>query len=272
MKNPWPWVRFATRLYLVIIRVNKMDLREIKESSKTRHPWETSRVVALRSVLKETIKGGLKVLDIGCGDGYAAREIFRDTGVKDITGVDINLTKEQISGLTRLKDGIQYRNTFPPEKEKYGLILLLDVIEHTADDMTFLSETVKKRLSAGGRVLITVPAFMSLYGPHDEYLSHYRRYSLKELKTLANRAGLRVVSSGYLYTLLLPARFFSLAAGKVLRLNPRNEGVGGWRGPGSLTSLVDLVLRADNRVSLTLNRLGIILPGLTGWALCEKQP
>lgn len=249
-----------------------MDLRELNERNKRRHPWETSRVTALKSILKETLKEGLKVLDVGCGDGFVARELFRGTGVRDITGVDINLTEAQVNEFSGLGDGIRYLNALPPEKERYSLILLLDVIEHTPDDLAFLSDLVGKRLSPGGRVMITAPAFNSLMSSHDRFLGHRRRYSLGGIKALAAGAGLEVVSSGYLFTTLLPLRLLSSAAEKILKKRTHAEGVGGWSRSGVLTRLVETVLRADNGISLWLNRLGVVIPGLTGWALCEKPP
>jgi len=49
-----------------------------------------------------------------------------------------------------------------------------------------------------GRIVLTVRAFQSLYGPIDERLGHHRRYGKRELASLASRIGLRVVTLHYL--------------------------------------------------------------------------
>ncbi|MDP2688553.1 MAG: class I SAM-dependent methyltransferase [Deltaproteobacteria bacterium] len=248
-----------------------MDLRELKDTNQRRHPWETSRVLALKSILRGAIKSGLRVLDMGCGDGFVSRELFEGTDVKDITGVDISLTKEQIARFSKAGGAIRYFNGFPPGGRPYDLILLLDVIEHTPDDRAFLSGIIDKRLARGGRVMITAPAFNLLFSSHDRFLGHYRRYSLKELAGVAENSGLRRVSSGYLYPALLLPSFFSALAGKVLKSSFENEGVGNWRHGRAVTLPIELFLRAGNWAALMLLRLGVTVPGLTVWMLCEKR-
>ncbi len=248
-----------------------MDLKELKEAEQTRHPWETSRVVALKSILKGTIKSSMRVLDLGCGDGYAARELFRGTVVGEITGVDTNLTEGLAAKFSKQDGGIRFFTSLPAGGRPYDLILLLDVVEHVPDDAAFLSGVVRERLSTGGRVMITVPAFKSLFSSHDTFLGHYRRYSLGELTALVKKAGCAPISSGYLYTTLLLPRFASVCVEKLARPKKEPAGVGSWVHGRLLTRLVEACLRADNAFSLMAGRLGVKLPGLTGWVLCEKQ-
>lgn len=249
-----------------------MDLKELTESEQARHPWETSRVVALKSILKGTIKSSMRALDLGCGDGYASRELFRGAGVSEITGVDTNLTEELAARFSKQGGGIEFLAKLPEGGRPYDLILLLDVIEHVPDDAAFLSGVVKERLTGGGRIMITVPAFNSLFSSHDNFLGHYRRYSLGELTALVKKAGCVPLASGYLYTTLLLPRFASACVEKLAKKpGKKPAGVGGWSHGALFTRVVEACLRADNALSLTANRLGIKLPGLTVWVLCEKQ-
>ena len=55
-------------------------------------------------------------------------------------------------------------------------------------------------------VLVTVPAYQSLFSSHDVQLKHYRRYSLRSLRHALSSAGLRVVESGTFFVSLLPLR------------------------------------------------------------------
>ncbi len=247
-----------------------MDLREIKGLDNVRHPWETSRVRAVRSILKDSLKPGAKALDIGCGDGFVSRELFKGTAIKSVTAIDINLTKDAIKELSKRAQGITYLNRLPKEKDCYGIVLLLDVIEHVEGDRAFLKD-IRAYLDKGGRVLVTAPAFNSLFSSHDRFLRHVRRYSLKELKSLAESSGLECVSSGYLFTSLLLPRFISVISERLFKKAGVARGAGDWRAGQGLAKIVEMVLRADNRVSLVANKIGLKMPGLTAWILCERR-
>lgn len=250
-----------------------MDLREAKDHlTGDRHPWELARLDALSRVLKGTIREGLSVLDIGCGDGFLSRELFSGTGAL-VTAVDSNFTDAQIARLSGLDKDISYSRKLVGGG-RYGLILLLDVIEHVDEDLVFLKGLVDERLEKKGRLLITVPAFNAFFSSHDVFLGHKRRYSLEEVSSLAESAGLRIISSGYLFTSLLLPRAVSAAMEKAVgKGSGAAQGAGGWRHGRTVTFLVKTALDVDNGVSLALNRaLGLKLPGLTGWVLCEKRP
>ncbi|MEI6207919.1 MAG: methyltransferase domain-containing protein [Desulfuromonadales bacterium] len=232
-----------------------------------RHPWETARLRALQLILAPEIFEGIKVLDVGCGDGFISGRLFDHLRSKDITAVDIHLSDEQMLELRRTSADIRYRRDMPAG-ENYDLVLLLDVIEHMESDLDFLTRLVDRYLSDKGRVMITIPAFQSLYGPHDRFLGHYRRYNLTQLIDLTRSCGLEVISSGYLFfSLLLP----KLVLSKFLNIRKVSEGVGSWNGGKWITTLLGMLLNIDNRLLLQANRLGIRIPGLTGWVLCEKR-
>lgn len=250
-----------------------MDLREIDGTNKNRHPWEVSRLKALRSLVKDFACSGANVIDIGCGDGYVCGELFRGMKTASVTGVDINLGEGGLKRLRKAGDGVIYLNKYPPQGRLYDIVLLLDVVEHVKDDMEFLRDIAESRLGSAGRVLMTAPAFQSLYGSHDRFLRHYRRYSLPELKALAESAGLAVLSGGYLFSLLLLPRYVSVRFGKIF--NPggsKSRGVGAWSHGAVMTWIAVKILDADNAVNLALCRLGVRLPGLTAWVICSKRP
>jgi hypothetical protein len=52
--------------------------------------------------------------------------------------------------------------------------------------------------------LFTLPAFLWLFGAHDQAHHHFRRYTAGRLRLLAERAGFRVKRLGYFNTLLFP--------------------------------------------------------------------
>jgi SAM-dependent methyltransferase len=75
-------------------------------------------------------------------------------------------------------------------------IIYINVLEHVEDDEGEL-KAVCQSLSSDGRVLIFVPALARLYGKIDEQVGHLRRYSRTELAEKMQRAGFKIVRSGY---------------------------------------------------------------------------
>src|SRR5207248_3273257 len=64
---------------------------------------------------------------------------------------------------------------------------------------------VNRVLRPGGVLLVSVPAFRFLWGPHDTALRHFRRYTAGEMGRLMRRTGFRVSKLTYLLALLFPA-------------------------------------------------------------------
>ncbi|MCM3871054.1 MAG: class I SAM-dependent methyltransferase [Pyrinomonadaceae bacterium] len=75
-------------------------------------------------------------------------------------------------------------------------IIYVNVLEHIADDETELS-TVRRTLSASGRIFIFVPALQWLFGPFDERVGHLRRYSKSGLEEKLHRCGFKILRSSY---------------------------------------------------------------------------
>lgn len=249
-----------------------MDLCEVKKNFK-RHPWELARVKAIAKILnfKERSQRALKVLDVGCGDGFTVYNVLKGFNVERIDGIDINLTDLGIKKLSELYKNIEFHNHFESIKNRYDLIFMLDVLEHIQDDGTFLNE-ISNYLEIKGYLLITVPAYNFLYSSHDRFLKHYRRYNLKELIQLINGAYLEPVSYGYLFFPLIHARLISLCYERIVKVESMsNKGVGGWQYNMTITNAVTLLLTMSNIVSNMLGRFAIKLPGLTVWSLCRKQ-
>src|SRR5262249_55532049 len=101
-------------------------------------------------------------------------------------------------------NGIRFVATRPTGS--FDLVLLLDVLEHVAEDRPFVERLVTENLAPGAAVLVTVPAWPSLFGRHDALLRPVRRYRPAECARLLERAGLDVVERGGLFHAALFAR------------------------------------------------------------------
>lgn len=88
---------------------------------------------------------------------------------------------------------------------KFDLITALDVMEHIQDDRGALAQLFSM-LRPGGYLLLTVPAFMSLWDAHDERNEHFRRYSRRQLGELLQPFG-AVLSLRYLFPSLFLEKY-----------------------------------------------------------------
>lgn len=248
-----------------------MDLRESHQLAVNRHPWELARIRALRKIALPCwrLAPGLNVLDLGCGDGFLI-DALCPASTDTIDAVDIHLTDEQLSSFAKERPRLRFHNAYHSlSANAYGLVTMFDVLEHIEDDTLFLQETIARFASPGAIFFCTVPAFQRLFSSHDTFLQHHRRYSLAELTALLNRAGLKVISSGYLFALLLPVRAAAVLAEKLFGATDRAPGIGHWPHGTLLTSILTAILAADNLMMQILGTIGIKLPGLTAWAICQ---
>jgi SAM-dependent methyltransferase len=252
-----------------------MDLCEKNDDSR-RHPWELARVNTLAKILEfiedfETIS---KVLDVGCGDGFIAYNVLSEFKVERIDGVDINLKIDDIKRFSSLYKNFTFHSSFESLKmNKYNLILMLDVIEHIEDDVRFLNEIIEEYLDFGGYCLITVPAFNCMFSSHDKFLRHYRRYNIESLIRLIKNVNLKPKNYGYLFFSLAYLRLLAVLYERFTNLElMEDKGVGAWKYNLPITKAIASILLLENYFSINLTKLGIIVPGLTVWTLCKKQP
>lgn len=143
-----------------------------------------------------------KVLDIGCGSGLMlnALENIGDAYGMDMSPEAISFSKEVFNGTVKqgsLPDHVPY------EDHTFSLITALDVIEHIDDDVESL-KAIYSLLMPGGKMVLTVPAYMFLWSPFDDMNQHKRRYTRSELNRKLQEAGFTVEKITYYNTLLFP--------------------------------------------------------------------
>jgi SAM-dependent methyltransferase len=254
-----------------------MDLTEVPAGTFRRHPWETARARFFRAVLADAglLSTPRAVLDVGAGDGFVARTLLAALPpASDVVCFDAHY---QDADLRRFAEPAHTGLSFVRERpaRRFDLILLLDVIEHVADDLAFLSSFVTENLAPGGSVLVSVPSWQALFSAHDEALAHFRRYSHRACRSLLAAAGLEVRREGGLFHSLVAPRALAVAREGLLarfgRQPPPPDNVGQWRGGPALTALVDAALAADNAISRGFARAGVALPGLSFWAVASPR-
>jgi SAM-dependent methyltransferase len=176
---------------------------------------------------RELTRAGLpldaRTLDVGTSTGSNLR-LLRDAGFTRVTGLDLSLEAIrhcESKGFGPVRQGSICAMPFPDAS--FDLVLATDVIEHVDDDMLALSE-VTRVLAPRGRVLITVPAFQSLWGLQDDVALHKRRYRLRPLLELVRRAGLRPRDAFYFNYLLFAPIWLGRQIIRYAQVDLRSEG------------------------------------------------
>lgn len=233
-----------------------MDL--IESNIINRHPWELSRVESLIKELKKyNIQGD--VLDIGCGDSYFDYELLKSNkSINKLYGIDIYAKHEYTDG-----NYIVINNYKRLKNKKFDAIIMCDVIEHIEDDVNFLENTVKNLLKKDGRIIITVPAYQSLFSKHDEELRHYRRYNIKMIKNICNKTSFKIMKYHYFYCLLLLPRLIS-------KLLKKDDKANNWKFSEDhfITKSIKSVLNIDYFICKKMNKLSF---GLSLFIILKKN-
>jgi SAM-dependent methyltransferase len=210
------------------------------------HWWYRGRRKIIRSELDQLpLPIDAKVLDAGCGSGRTLTEL---APYGEVFGIELDPDAAEVA---RGRDAGEVRigrlEELPWDSDTFDLITCLDVIEHTPDDRATLRE-LRRVCRAGGFLLVTVPAYQSLWSTHDVANHHYRRYSRPRLRTAAEDAGWRVRRMTSFNGLLLgPAAAVRLAERRRLRQPSTDYKPDLTLGPDWLNSVLEQPLRLEAR-------------------------
>ncbi len=159
------------------------------------------RNMILKLVAKYAKNHQCKVLDIGSSSGELLCDL-KNVGYKHVYGIDINADAIKLSQQKGLSNTI-VMDAAEIERlpEEFDLIIASDVLEHVEYDINALT-LWKKKLTPSGKMILFVPAFMSLWSHHDVVNHHHRRYTKYQLIHCLEQAGLEPIRSSYWNILL----------------------------------------------------------------------
>lgn len=251
-----------------------------RTASTVRHPWESARVAHIAALLRArgVTAPGVRVLDAGAGDSFLAASLAETFPGISVTCWDINYSH---ADLADSPPGA--RRTASRPSGPFDVVLALDVIEHVHDDAAFL-EDLRALSHAGTLLVVTVPAYQSLFSEHDVYLRHYRRYSRDELAEVLTASGWTALRLGGFFSSLLPVRAAAVLTHRVLNgavqpdpdVNDSAEAprhLGSWDGSPLLTRAVGRVLAADAAAGRwAARRRPFGVPGLSLFAEANPTP
>jgi SAM-dependent methyltransferase len=187
--------------------VNPAAYLEMAQAQST-HWWYVARRSILECQLRAlALPPDAEILEIGSGTG-ANLELL--AGFGHVIGLEM---AEDAIRLARQRAGaaasrVSLRQGRCPQDlarvtQRFDLICLFDVLEHIDEDELSLAR-LKQLLKPGGRLLMTVPAYPWMWGPHDVHVHHKRRYTRRSLLARCSRAGLAVTRVSHFNTLLFP--------------------------------------------------------------------
>jgi hypothetical protein len=158
-----------------------------------------------------------QLLDIGAGAGLLGVYLARDRP---------QATYRFIEPLASLKDHLEQEYGAPANAAglqtfaEIDFLVLLDVLEHQADDRAFLADLVG-RMAPGTLLLVTVPALDILWSQWDVALGHHRRYTKSSLRRILDGLPVHVSEMSYLFPEMVPV---GLARRLLRRRAPANGG------------------------------------------------
>ena len=164
-------------------------------------------------LIKSYSKEGLKVLEVGCGNGYSTERLYKLFDSYEM----IEPSKNNINLLLQKIPDIKVHNCLLEdfhEKTKYDIILFLSIIEHVEDPVASLRNLLPL-LKDDGKVFISCPNGMSLnrrigkemgllnsfetLAAKDYRVGHRRLYTTELLKKHCELAGLVITSMKGIY-------------------------------------------------------------------------
>lgn len=167
------------------------------------HWWFRGRLAVITAALERALpQRPVRLLELGCGTGNVLGALGRFGEAVGMEAHPDLVAAARAAGLDVREGRLPGDLVVAPGWAE--VVLLLDVLEHLADEAAALA-TGRRALAEGGLLIATVPAYQWLWSGHDVALGHRRRYTASRLRAVVERAGFRVLRVSYFNTLLFPA-------------------------------------------------------------------
>jgi len=156
------------------------------------------------------IRPGERVMDMGCGAGRHAFELYR----RGANVVAFDLDEQELKGVENMFAAMRMEGEVPEEAtaetvqgtalelpfpdDSFDKIIASEVLEHIPDDMAAMRELMRV-LKPGGQLAVTVPAFLPeriCWALSEDYHTapggHVRIYTRAELEAKLKSIGFRI--------------------------------------------------------------------------------
>ena len=236
---------------------------DVMAENSDRHWWYRARWRLVEELLAGQVPPGATAIDVGCGTGDVIA-LLADAGAHRVVGSDLS-TDALGHAADRAHRGalvVSRAERLPFPAACADVVVSLEVIEHLDSDIAALRE-YRRVLRPGGTLLVTVPAYESLWGEHDDWAGHRRRYGAGQLARTIGRCGFEVTRTSYYFSFLVAPAF-------LVRRTPLRRLVSSTDEDASSSVLADRVLSSAARVERSvLRRVGRLPFGLSILALAR---
>jgi len=181
----------------------ELDLYNEFFALEGRHWWFLGRRRLFMNLIRQSFgkPEDARILDVGCGTGMNMDGLAEFGTVYGMDGSHLALEFCRKRGFMRLAQGHMYE--LPFGEKSFDLVTAFDVVEHEEDDRATL-RGFRDLLRDGGKIAISVPAYMFMWGEHDDAAHHRRRYTVTELRSKIEESGFQVLRITYFNFLLFP--------------------------------------------------------------------
>ncbi|HWF34193.1 MAG TPA: class I SAM-dependent methyltransferase [Solirubrobacteraceae bacterium] len=244
--------------------MEERELRALLDADE-QHWWYRGRRRIIGAELDRLpLRAGARILDAGCGSGRTLQDL-RAYG--EVAGIELSELAAEHARQRQIGEVRVGRvESLPWDDDSFDLVTCLDVLEHTPNDRVALQE-LRRVTRRGGWLLVTVPAYPSLWSTHDVVNHHYRRYTRRTIRRAATDAAWRVDRLTAFNSLLLPAAA-AVRVSQRYRLRNHHDHVSELRvGPHWLNGVLERPLRFEAAV---LRRGYTLAAGLSLLAVLEN--
>jgi SAM-dependent methyltransferase len=211
----------------------KKDAFRFMAEAEASHWWFVGRRRFIEKALDSLgLDRSASILDAGCGSGGNLTML---AGFGKVYGFELDDDARAVAesrGMGQVSEGF-LPDAIPFPGISFNVIGLFDVLEHLDEPVAAL-QALRERLTDDGRLILSVPAYQWLWGPHDEIHHHKRRYSRSLLARHLEAAGYQVEFISHFNTLLFP---LALLQRTFERLTGRAGDLGSTLGPLNQTLL-----------------------------------
>lgn len=239
-----------------------MDIKEYEEGRRRESFWDIADN-ELKEILLSQVKSSSnkKILNIGCGTAEDTR-ILQQFGETYISDIDITPLK--------IRENENYKRKLVATAEKlpfkgntFEIICMFGSIEHIKEDKTAIQEA-ERVLKENGYLLLTGPAYQSLYSNHDIALKHFRRYNKSQINSIISN-NLKEVRLSYWNSIL----FLPIAVMKLLNKGKNKKQK---LHPVIMNKWIDRVLLSILRIENSIAKQNIAVPvGANFYGIYQKK-
>lgn len=151
-------------------------------------------------IYKKTLKHAKTInnlIDVGAGSGFFSKYFQKRNPNVNVFCVDPFYSDAQLKNEKKLK----FVRTIPEVKAE--ILLFIDVLEHVENDSQLIQE-YEGNFNEDSLLVISVPAFQFLWSGHDEFLEHFRRYKLSDVRNLLSNLDFEIIFGSYIFSTIFP--------------------------------------------------------------------